>query len=471
MAENYDSTSTEQTGTIGVPIDSAGAIKAALAKIAGKQIALDKYENYYFGRHSFNFSSEKFTTQFAKRLHTMRDNLCKTAVRAPADRLEVIGFAAEKTSTVYNDSWDIWKYSKMPQLSKRVFRDAFKTGSGFVQVWADSTGRARLVNQDPRQCTVFYDPETNEVEMAAKLWRGLDRLIYLTLFYPDRIEKYVSRSVQSDGSTPKTAAAFQKRTVGGEPWPLPNPYGVTPLFHFGLECSILDDVIPLNDALNKELADLLIGSESNSLRQRWTTGISYEVDPETGKQIIPFERASQWFASKDADSKFGEFKDVLLKDFLEVINDFRSEIANVCGIPQYYFKLGAGDFPSGEALAKAESRFAALITDAQIDFGESWSAAMKLALAIDDKAGEADGEIETQWTPAAPMSDNEKADLAIKKKTFGASNEQLLAEVGYSDAQIAKMKKDNSDAAANAAETFGKVFDSGSTSIGPNAIG
>src|SRR4051812_35040986 len=113
MADEY------QTPTTTVPKDSASAIKVALDKIASKQNALDVYENYYYGKHSFNFASEKFTTLFARQLQKMRDNLCKTAVRAPADRLEIIGFASDRQSTVYNDSWDIWKYSKMPQLSKR----------------------------------------------------------------------------------------------------------------------------------------------------------------------------------------------------------------------------------------------------------------------------------------------------------------------------------------------------------------
>lgn len=462
MADNYE---TENQMPTTVPTDSTLAIKTALAKIDRKQTTLDKYDRYYYGNHAFNFASEKFTTQFAKRLHSFRDNLCKTAVRAPADRLEIIGFAADKKSTVYTESWNAWKYSNMPQLSRRVHRDAFKTGIGFVQVWADATGQARIVNQDPAQCTVFRDPETNAIVLGAKVWKGFDGYVYLTLFYQDRIEKYISKSAQSEGNIPKTAAAFRRRSTDGEPWPLPNPFGVCPLFSFEREDSILDDVIPLNDALNKEIADMLIGSESNSLRQRWTTGISYEVDPETGKQIIPFERASQWFASKDSEAKFGEFKDVLLKDFLDVINDFRSEIANVCGIPQYYFKLGAGDFPSGEALAKAESRFAALVYDAQIDFGESWSNVMRLALRINSEAAETDV-IETQWSPAAPMSDTEKANLAVIKKTIGASNKQLLSELGYTDAQIEQMQKDNQDAAAAAAENFGKVFDSGSTAIG-----
>jgi hypothetical protein len=255
---------------------------------------------------------------------------------------------------------------------------------------------------------------------------------------------------------------------------LKNPFDVCPLFHFGLESSILADVIPLNDALNKSIADMLVSSESNSLRQRWSTGISYETDPETGKQIIPFERASQWFASQDSAAKFGEFADIDLSDFLEVIENFRMEIASVAGVPHYYFKITSGDFPSGEALTKAESRFTSMIADAQLDFGETWAAAVKLGMRIDGKATEGDAdaetegeagsetaELETQWKPASPMSENEKADLAIKKKQFGVSEERVLSEYGYTDAEIAKMKTENQAAAAAKAEAFSSVFDAG----------
>ncbi len=452
-------------------------IKRCLDKIAKNRPTIQQFKRYYDGDHELNFASEKFTTQFAKRLHRMRDNLCKTVVRAPADRLEIIGFSTDAESSVYVDSWAIWKRSQMPRLAKRVHRDAFKTGDAFVLVWADAAGNARIVNQDPEQCCVFYNPETAAVEFGAKVWRGLDDYIYLTIYTPEVIEKYVTDKTYKAGSIPNNPAAYKRRVVENEKWPVENTFGVCPLFHFGLESSILSDVIPLNDALNKEIADMLIGSEANSLRQRWTAGITYETDPETGKQIIPFERSSQWFASQDPNAKFGEFQDVALEQFLKVIEDFRMEIASVAGVPHYYFRITSGDFPSGEALTKAESRFTSLIADAQLDFGETWAAAEKLAMRIDGKAiGDADttagteadagdgtkqAELETQWKPAAPMSDNEKADLAIKKKQVGVSEEQNLSEMGYTDAQIKKMQGDNQKAQAAKAEAFSSVFDAG----------
>jgi hypothetical protein len=445
--------------------DAKYFIKAAVAKIQAKAERYQKFNEYYFGKHPFNFASEKFTTEFARRLQSFRDNLCPTVVKAPADRLEVIGFAADQKSDVYKQSWDLWLYSRMKKDAKKIHRDAFRTSDAFVVVWPDSTGRSRIYHQEPGTCSVWYDQENGTIEAGAKLWRGADGYVYLTLYYPDRIEKYISKAKQSAGTVPGTSTGYEKRIVQGEPWPLPNPAGSVVLFHFGLETSILNDVIPLNDALNKTLADLLVSSESNSIRQRWATGISFEVNPETGKQIIPFEGVSDWFASNDDATKFGSFADANLKDFIEMANDFRNEIASVAGIPHYYFRLDGGSLPSGEALRKAESRFTSIISDAQLDFGDTWSGVMKVALQLDSKSSiqedDASTLLETQWKPADPMSTTELANVAVIKKNVGVSDEQNLSELGYTDDQIKKMKGENDAKSQKAADAFSKTFNAG----------
>jgi hypothetical protein len=468
MAEYETGTLATQETATALDRDQKNIVKVVLEKIAKKQPIIDRYERYYRGNHPLNFASDRFTTEFAQRLKSFRDNLCPTCVQAPADRLEVIGFAADATSQVYKTSWDIWKYSQMPKEARNVHRDAFKTGDGFVVVWLDSDGRARIWRQDPGTCTVIYDMEKGVVDIGAKLWRGVDNFVYLTIYFRDRVEKYITKNTQSAGNVPTTGSAFERRNVQGESWPLANDTGICPMFHFGRETSILADVIPLNDALNKSIADMLVGSEANSLLQRWVSGIAYEINPETGKQIIPFDDFATWFAAQDATAKFGAFPQIDTGKMLETIKDFRTEIAGVAGIPPYYFGQDAMNIPSGEALRKLESRFTSLVKDGQLDFGETWAAAVKFALDIDGKSvGDGEGsQLETRWTPAAPLSDNENADLVSKKKAIGISSEKALSELGYSDAEITQMSTENQAAAKANADAFSKVFDAGSTLAG-----
>lgn len=464
MSEELDTTGNLETSSdLNSDPQDTSAIKVVLSKIAKKQPIVSKYERYYRGFHPLNFGSEKFSTEFADRLKKFRDNLCKTCVQAPADRLEIIGFSADSNSDVYKTSWDIWKRSQMPLFSKEVHRSGFKTGDGYLVVWQDADGKARLWKQEPANCTVVYDDETNTVDYGGKVWRGTDRFVYLTMYFRDRVEKYISKNPQSVGHLPSTAAAFKPRKVEGEDWPLMNETGKCPIFHFGRESSILDDVMPLNDALNKQICDMLISSESNSMVQRWVTGIAYEINPETGKQIIPFEDFATWTAANDATAKFGQFQEIDIKNFLEAIKDMRNEIASVAGIPPYYFRLEGGSMPSGEALRKAESRFTAIVKDSQLSFGEPWAQAMSLAMEIDG-IGTGDGpgsKLETQWSPADPMSDNEKADLMEKKKRVGISTKQALSELGYTDADITRMDGESNAEAKAKAEAFQTSFDAG----------
>jgi hypothetical protein len=461
MPENYSDPNMNAAASIVVDGTAKTMIKASLAIIAGKQQKIGRYNDYYFGNHPFNFSSEKFTTKFANRLKSFRDNLCPVCVKAPADRLEVTGFSADQTSDIYKTSWALWLYSQMPRLSKRIHRDAFRTGDAYAVVWADDDGKARIYHQDVRNCTVFYNLETGNVESGAKVWRGNDGYVYLTLFFEDRTEKYITKNTQQVGTIPTTAAAFIRRDVPGETWPLQNKLGICPMFHFGLETSILDDVIPLNDALNKTIADLLVSSEANSLRQRWASGVAFEINPENGKQIIPFENVAQWVASGKDTAKFGQFADGDLKHFIDTAEYFVDQVSTVSGVPKYYFKFDGGVLPSGEALRKAESRFTSIIKDAQLDFGETWARVMKFAMMIDGNSLPAGAQFETKWSDADPLSSNEKVDLAIKKKQVGVSNERNLSELGYTEEDISAMQTENQAAAANQAAAFSKTFNAG----------
>jgi hypothetical protein len=134
--------------------------------------------------------------------------------------------------------------------------------------------------------------------------------------------------------------------VSSEPWPVPNPYNKVPVFHFRTDeelqdfgTSILTDVIPLNDALNKSYADIFAAQEINAIRQRWIAGMQFEKDEETGKAIIPYDFDSQAWTSPEAETKFGEFSDAQLEQMIMVKQECVKDIALVSGIPPSYFNL------------------------------------------------------------------------------------------------------------------------------------
>jgi hypothetical protein len=438
-------------------------IKLAVELLSARGSSYSRFYDYYKGKHQLNFASQKFKNKFGKQLQGLRENLCKTVVKAPASRLEVIGFQAE-SEDIQKKAWEIWKRNNMPKNGGKVHREAFKTGNGYVIVWPDAEGRhARIQPQLAASVAVWKSPETGEIEKAAKIWTGTDKRKYLTLYYSDRIEKYITKA-EADVLN---AAEFEKREVQGEAWPLPNPFGAVPVFHFVYDeelddsgNSILEDVIPLNDALNKSYCDIFSAQEVNAIRQRWIAGIQFEKDEETGKDILPYDFDSQAWTSQDSETKFGEFSDAKLEEMLKVKGEVVRDIALVSGIPPSYFNLDTADFPSGEALRKIEARFTAIVQEAQRSHGETWARVMAFAMRIEKSL--ADGkEIEVQWTDAAPVSETEQLDNALKKKNLGWSIEQIQRDFGLSDKQIADMAAEAAKRADEDAARQAKMFDAG----------
>ena len=442
-------------------------IKSALARINAGTAKYKPFYDYYRGVHQLNFASDKFINKFGRRLQKLRENLCKTVVTAPSSRLEIINFLADKKNTE-NPAWQLWKKSKMPLHSGAIHREAFKTGDAYVIVWTDKTGAVRFYPQVAANVTVFRNSETDEIERAAKAWLGADGFYYLTLYYADRIEKYVTRGKQS--SLPTEAGHFDIRRVRGEEFPLKNPYGRVPVFHFRFDAemmdfgsSLLSDVIPLNDALNKSWADILGAQEENMRRRRYVAGMQVETDEETGKRINPFKADDDIFFAQDSETKFGEFSDAKLMEMIAVKQETVKDIALVSGIPPSYFNLeSTGAAISGEALRKIEARFTAIVQDAQRSYGETWAEVMSFALEISG-ASDTQLEIETQWTDAAPVSESEVLDNAQKKINLGWSYEQVQRDYGLTDEQIVKMKAENLEREQIKVENAAKFFDSGAS--------
>jgi hypothetical protein len=402
-------------------------------KIVKKAKENKGYDDYYQGRHKLNFASRAFNNKYGLRFARLKDNLCRVVVNATAARLEVIDFGGDKDFSAR--LWKIWKRNLMPRNAKKVHRGAIKSSKSYVVVWPDSKGKARIYHQEDATVYVERDPETGDINFAAKGWKNIDdNRYYLTLYYEDRIEKYITRDVLQGelGVNPDLV----KRNIEGEEWPLVNEYSRIPVFEFDNDGSSLDDVASMQDALNKAWADLFVSMEYNAKHQRYAIGHNFKTDEETGKTIQP-DGDSQWMAIKNAEAKIGEFTSDKLEEYLKVIGMVKEEIPILSSIPSHYFKAITGTFPSGEALRTAEARFTEIITEAQISFGETWAEVKSFCLEIEgDEAGQ---EVTVLWSDAAPVSETEMLDNSIKKLKLGWSIRQIQEDMGLSEAQIIKM--------------------------------
>lgn len=336
----------------------------------------------------------------------------------------------------------IWNRNRMATRSGSVHKEALVCGNAYLLVWPDALGRAAFYPNRASQVTVKYDEdEPGHIKWAAKAWTDALNRMRLNIFYPDRIERYVSRATAQAIPEAKEFQPFDD--VGRRSGVIANPYGVVPVFHFAnnadlgsLGRSEIDAAMPVQDGLNKSVLDMLVAMEFSAFRQRWAAGIEVDYDAE-GKAVAPFESSIDhlWIAGSP-NARFGDFESAQLDQFLKVKDSFRIDMASVTGTPLHYFLQNNAGLPSGEALKKLETRFIAKIRDRQENFGQVWSDAMAFALRIEGREGT---ELITQWEDPSPASEREFLENILLKRQIGLPVGDALLEAGYGAADVNRM--------------------------------
>ncbi len=445
-------------------------IEQAIENLRKNNRRYAKLERYYSGVHELSFATKKFENAFGSQFREFAMNLCPAICDAVKDKLKIADFGIEQT--IGNECADgsaadaaashlkrIWDANRMHLRSGEVHKEALKNGDAYAIVWPDESGRARIFPNNAANISVTCDEENaGRIKNAAKFWRTADKHTRLNLYFPDRIEKYVTAK-ESESHLPE-ASEFVPVVTGrtDPPQPelfdgarmqpkdghtVPNPFGIVPVFHFANNADIgmpgrseLEAAIPIQDGLNKSVLDMLVAMEFSAYRQRWAAGIELEYDGD-GKAVAPFKAGIDhlWIA-QDPNSRFGDFEAAQLDQFLKVKDSFRIDLASVTGTPLHYLMPHMRGQPSGETLKKSESRFIAKVRDRQAAFGQTWSDLMEFALLIEGRRGV---RVTTRWEDPSPMSDRERLENILLKKQIGLSAEQALNEAGYGKTDIERI--------------------------------
>lgn len=430
-------------------------------------------ERYYRGDHDLAFATEKFANAFGSLFREFALNLCPAICDAVTDKLRITGFSVADTgggaivkegvfgvgrtlpdsrvSVPHSDCERIWDVNRMHLRSGQLHKEALINGDAYIIVWPDASGRAAMYPNRAASCVVFYDEEVpGKIVRAAKYWLTQDNRTRLNIFYPDRIERYIS---QKQSETPINSkdlvpvSGDRHRTPDLEAGITPNPFGVVPVFHFAnnadigsLGVSELAAAMPIQDGLNKSVLDMLVAMEYSAYRQRWVAGIEVETDSSTGELIAPFKAGvDHLWISENPDARFGDFESANLEQFLKVKDGFRIDMASVTGTPLHYLQPQTKSVPSGESLRRAETRFLSKVRDRQAAFGQVWADAMEFALSIEGISG---ARLITQWEDLASQSEREVLENILLKKQIGLPVEQALIEAGYGAAEVKAMVRD-----------------------------
>lgn len=421
---------------------------------------IQTWNRYYDGDHNLQFATEKFRMAFGGLFNEFSDNWCATVVDAVDERLAVVGFRFGDKPEADDDAWRIWQSNHMDAESKIGFNASLIDNTGYLLVWPNEKDpeTPTITVESAQQVIVAYAPGSRYDRVAALKswtdeWTGED---CATLYLPDGVYKY-KRARKPDSSIVMPIGAqfeeWTKRVVTGEEWPLPNPFGVVPIVELPNRPRLLkparselECVIPLQDAVNKLITDMLVASEYGAFRQKWATGIEIPKDPVTGQEIEPFRVAVERFIvappaeQGEQPGQFGEFSQTDLSNFVGAIDMIVSHIASQSRTPPHYLSTSA-DRLSGESIKSAETGLVAKARDKQLYFGEACEEALRLCFQImgDDRANYVGAE--TMWKDPETRSESELVDAVGKKVTLlQVPIEQAWQDVGYSPVQIAQMK-------------------------------
>lgn len=449
-----------------------------LTRLDGRTRLLRLLADYDEGRHPLIFATDRYRAAFGNSLSPYTDNFVRRTVDAVLERLHIDGFRVAGDDVAGDELWRIWNENRLPTGQQMLFREALVKREAAVIVWTgENRETPRVTIEDPLQVIVETAPGDRMRRLAAlKRWRD-DDMSFATLYLPDGIYKFESgptSQVLIDSGLGVGYGTWKRRSVPNEPWPVRNPLGVVPVVPVinrpqldGTGRSEIEPVIPLQDAINKIGADMLIASEFSAFRQRWGTGLDIPINPDTGEQYETFQAAvERLWTSADKDTKFGEFSETNLENYVKAIEMLVQHLSSIKGLPLHYL-LNSGVVPSGESQTAAESPLVNGVRDRQQDFSGPIAEVQRLVWLVKDDPDRAAKAHETVWRDPERRTPSEFVDSLVKELALGVPPEILWEKRGYTKQEIDRIKTINQqralEAAANQTEMFEMLLGQGAS--------
>lgn len=447
-----------------------------------RQPEIELWERYYEGVHRLAFATSRFRQTFGNLFHEFADNWMQLIVDASVERLNVQGFRFGDIGNDEGDAdaWTIWRDNDLPSQSDIAHTEAVKLGKSYVLVDPFSKtdlGNPVITVEHPAQCTVATQAGNRRIRKAGyKTWTDHTGYVRANVYMHDAIYRFQTSQRITEDRPSLNAKAYYTAIYGnlfpldyigppaaflgeGVTWVpyvaddlaavLPHDLGSVPVIPLENNPSLkiggrsdISPIIPVQDALNKLVMDMIIASEFASFGQRWATGIEIPKDPETGRPLTDqrfLAAVSRLWVSEDPETKFGQFAASDLGNYVKAVEMFIQHVAAQTRTPPHYLLGQAGSFPSGDSLAATETGLVAKVKRKMKNFSPAWEEALRLAFkAKNDPRGSQLAD--TVWADPEQRIRAARIDAAIKMTTAGVPQEAVWEEMGASPSQIARWR-------------------------------
>jgi len=402
---------------------------------------------YYEGDHRLAFATAKFREAFGALFAAIADNWCPIVVESVVERLEVQGFRFGNQPGSDTAAWDIWQANGLDAESDMVHTEAVKLGEAYwlVEPPARGSDPPRITSEHPSQVIVAVAPGDRRTRLAAlKKWADEDGYAYANIYLPDEIAKFRSAEKAKLGRRIQWARRIDD--PGGR-----NPLGEVPVIPVRNDPSMmrggrsdLPVALPIQDAINKLLSDMLVGSEFQAFPQRVLLGVEIPRDPITGQPITAAQlQASQsrLWAFENENAKVTEFTAADLNNYVNARQHLIRNFTAKTRTPPHYV-LGEIVNASGDALKAAETGLVSKGRRKMRPFGESHEDMIRLGFkAVGDGERAKVASAETIWRDPESRSEAQSVDAASKiRNGLNLPDEMVWERLGMSPQEIARAK-------------------------------
>jgi hypothetical protein len=425
---------------------------------------VERLYSYYRGEHPLPWAPTEVRNAYRALLRMSRTNWCRLIVQAPSERLRVTGMKFSDSSEGDVEAWRrYWQGNRLDRNARLVHDAALIARRGYVLVWphADENRPPSITPEHPAQAIVDYKPGCSW-ERRAGLKTFVDPVagrMYATLWTEGEVANWWT-SWSDLGMAGVTHGSWQPWTdedEGIEPLAA-NPLGEVPLIEFVPDPALLGEpmgrldggVTDIQDRVNKTVLDRMVTSNFSSFKQKWVTGLEIPLDDQ-GNEVEPFRIAvDRMLHSEDPETKFGEFSETDLRNYLDSVEADVQHLAAITRTPPHYLLGQSGAFPSGESLKATETGLVAVSAGFRDSFTEAWEDAIRLALKADDDERSDDMALSMVWDNLESRSIAEVVDAAVKLASIGVPWRPVMEFVGYSPTEIDVMDAGRAEDEANA---------------------
>ena len=461
--------------------------------------------DYYEGDHAVPLSErQKEFLGFKEEESRFALNYCKGTVDAVTERMIVTALTSDDEAFA-QWCWDVWADNRMDAKQGAVHHDAINDGETFVMVeWqADKPFPLLLphprytdpeVNGDGYGCKAHYmegDPNL-PLEMVSKRWketqlnaRGKRETIRrMTLYYPDRIEKYIAskrnqayreagwepyieQDVDIDGKKVEKAWPIIRRHSDGTPVGIP----------FAVLCKPsrlpeLWNAVPIQDYINKSALDLIATVDSTGfpvhLLYGWaatTDGKPPASDGSNYLKLFPGALVTvDTGTTKDGQKVTTEDLETGdIKKLQDALDSWILKLAQITSTPLSRFQMTKQIAAEGTLKQQEEPLLAkARLYTTQI--GNGWEDVFYIARSLAKLNGQQVGDdaslLQTQWKPLAVRDEKVLMETLQLKAALGVPYETLWGEMGYDADQIAEMSAARAEQLAQTSNIGGALLES-----------